>query len=184
MDTDGSNPRQILEGNNLTRWLPDGSGILYQVFKNNHVAIYDLASGRLREVSTQADIATMPVLSFDGRWVVYQSTSPGKAAGNVDVHAASLAGGAPRVVAATPRQDFHPFFSPSGRWVYFQPDHKNLYRVPGPAQDWKSAEPVKITDFPESGLFLEDPQISRDGKQFLYSRGKITGDIWILRRGQ
>ena len=34
MDTDGANPRQILEGNNLTRWLPDGSGFLYQNLKN------------------------------------------------------------------------------------------------------------------------------------------------------
>src|SRR5262245_31741185 len=36
----------------------------------------------------------------------------------------------------------------------------------------------------ESELFVEDPQISRDGKQLLYSRGRITGDIWILRRGR
>ena len=41
-----------------------------------------------------------------------------------------------------------------------------------------------MTDFPESGLFLEDPQISRDGKQLLYARGKIIGDIWILKRGK
>jgi hypothetical protein len=69
--------------------------------------------------------------------------------------------------------------------MYFQPDHKNLFRVPGPAQDWKQANPVKATDFPEpAGLFLEDPQISRDGKQLLYSRGKITGDIWLLSRSQ
>jgi Tol biopolymer transport system component len=124
----------------------------------------------------------MPTPSLDGKWIVYQST--GKDAGNVDVHAVGLDGGKPRVVVSTARQDYHPFFSPSGRWVYFQPDHKNLYRVPGPAQDWKPAEPVKITDLPESGLFLEDPQISRDGRQLLYSRGKITGDIWILRRGK
>ena len=31
MDADGANPRQVLEGNNLTRWLPDGLGILYQL---------------------------------------------------------------------------------------------------------------------------------------------------------
>jgi hypothetical protein len=29
-------------------------------------------------------------------------------------------------------------------------------------------------------LFMEDPQISRDGKQFLYSRVKTTGDICVL----
>lgn len=79
----------------------------------------------------------------------------------------------------------HPFLSPSGRWLYFQRDHKNLYRVPGPAQDWKKADPVKITDFLETGgLFLEDPQISRDGKQLLFSRANISADVWIIRRGK
>jgi len=85
---------------------------------------------------------------------------------------------------ATPHQDYHPFVSPSGRWLYFQPDHKNLYRVPGPAQHWRPAEPEKVTTFPESGLFLEDFQISRDGRWLLYSRGHITGDIWIMKLSQ
>src|SRR6266850_2125001 len=173
------NSRQILEGNNLTRWLPDGSAILYQDLKNQ-IFVYDLATGRSRQIPTQPDVVTMPTPSPDGKWIVYQATS--KDAGNVDAHAVRFEGGQPRVVASTQRQDFHPFFSPSGRGVYFQPDHKNLYRVPGPAQDWKRADPVKITHFPESGLFLEDPQISREGTQFLYSRGTVTGDIWILRR--
>jgi hypothetical protein len=87
-------------------------------------------------------------------------------------------------VVETPREDFHPFISPSGRWLYFQPDHKNLYRVPGPAQGWRQAEPEKVTNFPESGLFLEDPQISRDGRYLFYSRASITGDIWIMNLGK
>jgi eukaryotic-like serine/threonine-protein kinase len=184
MDADGSNPRKILDGNNLTRWLPDGSGLAYyEAGSNNRLLIYDLASGKSREVSTKPDAVTMHTLSADGKWAVYQATPPGRGPGNVDAHAIELATGAIRTAASSPQQDYHPFFSPSGRWVYFQPDHKNLYRVPGPAQDWKQAEPAKITDFPEgAGLFLEDPQISRDGKQFLYSRGHITADIWILRR--
>jgi Tol biopolymer transport system component len=167
-------PRQILEGNVLTRWLADGSGLVYQNQKNL-IFFYDLANGRSRPIATQPDVVSMHTPSLDAKWIVYQSTSTD--AGNVDVHAVGLDGGQPRVVASTRRQDFHPFFSPSGRWVYFQPDHKNLNRVPGPGQDWKRADPVKVTDFPESGLFLEDPQISRDGKQLLYARGKITGDI-------
>ena len=182
MDTDGANPRQILEGNVLTRWLPDGSGLVYQNLENL-IFFYDLTNGRSRPIATQPDVVTMHTPSSDAKWIVYQSTSKGS--GNVDVHAVGLDGGQPRVVASTLRQDYHPFFSPSGRWVYFQPDHKNLYRVPGPAQDWKPADPVKITDFPEpAGLLLEDPQISRDGKQLLYSRGRVTGDIWILNRGR
>ena len=181
MDADGANPRQILEGNNLTRWLPDGSGLVYQTL-NNEAALYDLASRSSRPIATKPDVVTMLTPSADAQWIVYQSTT--KDDNNVDVHAVSLKGGQPRAVVSTQRQDFHPFFSPSGRWVYFQPDHKNLYRVPGPAQDWQSADPIRITDFAESGLFLEDPQISRDGKQLLYSRGKITGDIWILTRSK
>jgi Tol biopolymer transport system component len=181
MDADGANPRQILEGNNLTRWLPDGSGLVYQTLKNE-AAVHDLATRSSRPIATKPDVVTMLTPSADAKWIVYQSTS--KDDGNVNVHAVSMDGGQPRAVVSTRRQDFHPFFSPSGRWVYFQPDHKNLYRVPGPAQNWQRADPVKITDFPESGLFLEDPQISRDGKQLLYSRGRITGDIWILSRSK
>ncbi len=81
-------------------------------------------------------------------------------------------------------QDYHPSISPSGKWLYFQPDHKNLYRVPGPAQDWRKAEPEKVTNFPESGLLLEDIQVSRDGRRVLYSRGRITGDIWLMNFGK
>ncbi len=180
MDTDGANPRQILEGNNLTRWLPDGSGIVYQTLKTQ-MFLYHLPNGSSRQIPTQSDTVTHHALSPDGQWIVYQATA---AAGDVDAHAVRVEGGQPRVVASTPQQDFHPFFSPSGRWVYFQQYHKNLYRVPGPLQDWKQADPAKITNFSEPGLFLEDPQIARDGKQLLYSRGRITGDIWILRRGR
>jgi len=181
MDPDGANPRQILGGNNLTRWLPDGSGIVDQSLKLE-IFLYDLATGRSRQFPTQPDVVTMPTRSPDGQWILYQAT--GQDAGNVDVHAVGLDGGQPRVVVSTPRQDLHPFFSPSGRWVYFQPDHRNLYRVPGPGQNWKPANPARMTDFPESERFLEDPQFSRDGKQLLYARGKVSGDIWILKRGE
>jgi Tol biopolymer transport system component len=148
--------------------------------------VYDVASGKSRQITDEKGVGGMPAASPDGKWLVYQFQGGGnQVAGNVDVHATPMAGGPARVIVATPRQDYHPFFSPSGQWMYFQPDHKNLFRVPGPAQDWKQANPVKATDFPEpAGLFLEDPQISRDGKQLLYSRGKITGDIWLLSRSQ
>jgi hypothetical protein len=80
----------------------------------------------------------------------------------------------------SPREDFHPFFSPTARWLYFQQDHKNIFRVPGPAQGWAPAEPQQVTQFPSAGLYLEEPQISRDGTQLFYARGRITGDIWLL----
>jgi eukaryotic-like serine/threonine-protein kinase len=179
MAADGGNPRQVAEiGLNTARWLPDGSGVVY-MGKDRQYHVYELASGKSPQITQEKGVGGQPAASPDGRWLAYQF----QGIGNVDVHATPMTGGAAREIVATPRQDYHPFFSPSGRWMYFQPDHKNLYRVPGPAQDWKQTEPVKVTDFPEpAGLFLEDPQISRDGKQLLYSRGKITGDIWLLSR--
>jgi Tol biopolymer transport system component len=186
MAADGGNPRQIAEvGLRTARWLPDGSGVLY-MGTDRQYHVYDVASGKSRQITDEKGVGGMPAASPDGKWLVYQFQGGGnQVAGNVDVHATPMAGGPARVIVATPRQDYHPFFSPSGQWMYFQPDHKNLFRVPGPAQDWKQANPVKATDFPEpAGLFLEDPQISRDGKQLLYSRGKITGDIWLLSRSQ
>jgi serine/threonine protein kinase len=178
MAADGGNPRQIVEGVNITsRWLPDGSALVFS--KNSQFFVYELATGHSRQFSQEKGFVGFFDVSPDGKWLAYQQAN----SWNVDVHATLIAGGPPRVVVASPKQDYHPFFSPRGDWMYFQPDHKNVYRVPGPAQDWKHADPQKITTFPESaGLFLEDPQLSADGKHLLYSRGKTTGNIWVLRQ--
>ena len=65
----------------------------------------------------------------------------------MNVFALPLAGGSPRRVDTGPYDAYHPFFSPTGRWLYFQPEHKDLYRVPGPAQGWATAAPEKVTSF-------------------------------------
>ena len=94
-----------------------------------------------------------------------------------------LGGESRRVIAVEGHDGFHPFFSRSERWLYFQLDHKNIYRVPGPAQHWRAAEPEQITHFAGTGLFLEDPQLSLDGKHLLLSHGHRTGDLWLMNLG-
>ena len=178
MSADGANPRKLMPlGYALFAWMPDGRAIVHGSPDLRQLLMVDIASGATRQLVNEPGVLSVVAPSPDGRWVVYQSMMR---AGNIDLRAVPTDGGPSRVVVETPRQDFHPSLSPSGRWLYFQPDHKNLYRVPGPAQDWRKAEPEKVTTFPESGLFLEDPQVSRDGRQLLYSRGRITGDIWLL----
>ena len=137
----------------------------------------DLATGQSRVLTDEPGIANITNVSPDGRWVIYQCNVNAQ----MDLHAVSLEGGPPRAVVATPGQDYHPFVSPSGRWLYFHLNHKNLWRVPGPAQDWKAAEPVQVTFFPESGLWLEDIKASPDGKKLLYSRGHTSSDLWLLK---
>jgi hypothetical protein len=67
--------------------------------------------------------------------------------------------------------------------MYYLPDHKNLYRVLGPAQEWRSAMPERITDFHLTPIsFVENPQLSGDGQQLAYSRGRVTSDTWLITR--
>jgi Tol biopolymer transport system component len=125
-------------------------------------------------------VRTLLAVDASGQWIAYQVTDSGFAG----IAAIPVAGGTPRTIVTAPYEAYHPFFSPSGRWLYFQPDHKNLFRVPGPAQGWVSAPPEKVTNFSGLDLYIEDPKISRDGTRLLYTRGRRTGDIFILRLGR
>jgi Tol biopolymer transport system component len=179
MSPDGANPRLLIENGSNPKWTPDGRAIAYGVVTEgqpNELFIFDLATKTARQLPTGNGFVPIFAFSPDGEWVFYQSNE----SGNIDVRATRVAGGETRTAVASSHQDYHPFISPSGKWLYFQLDHKNIYRVPGPTQDWRAAEPEKVTNFPESGLFLEDPQISRDGRQLLYSHGRFTGDIWMI----
>jgi hypothetical protein len=59
-----------------------------------------------------------------------------------------------------------------------QPNHRNVWRVPtagGPLE--------QVTNFPESGLFLEEPTLSPDGRALVYTRWNGGSSIWLLRLG-
>ena len=81
MESDGANPRQILEGNNSTlasRWF----GL--HVPEPQESALPLPAPNRPGPAEpTQSDVVTMPAPSPDGQWIVYQAS--GKDAGNVDI---------------------------------------------------------------------------------------------------
>ena len=180
MTADGANPQKLGDGWFGYAWMPDGHAIVGWSRATRQLGLFDVSTKQQRAITNEEGVGQVVAISSDGKWIAYHST----VSGNVDVRIVPIEGGESRVAVDTPRYDVHPFFSPSGKWLYFQPDHKNIYRVPGPAQDWRKAEPEKVTNFPESGLFLEDPQISRDGRWLLYSRGRITGDIWIMNLGK
>ena len=146
MDADGANPRQILEGNILTRWLADGSGLLYYNQTESDLLLrpYERPLSADSHSAGRGDHA-----HAESRWQSGSSINPrAKTPVTSTCTRVGLDGGQPRVVASTRRQDFHPFFSPSGRWVYFQPDHKNLYRVPGPGAGLETRRSSQDHGFP------------------------------------
>ena len=179
MAADGANPQRVLEGVIAFQWMPNGREILY-IASDRKFRAFDLTSRNSRQLNDETSHPGVFSISPDGQWVIAQSTR----AGTVDLEVFSTSGGESRLVVESPREDYHPFVSPTGKWLYYQPDHKNIYRLPGPAQGWRQAEPQQITNFPESGLFLEDPQISGDGHYLFFSRARITGDIWIMDLGK
>jgi hypothetical protein len=40
-----------------------------------------------------------------------------------------------------------------------------------------------VTHFPESGLFLEEPTLSPDGRSLAYARWNGGSSLWLLRLG-
>jgi Tol biopolymer transport system component len=175
MAADGANPQPLIdkagtgEGVGAGHWLPDGSGLVYRSGKDQQLYVFNPAAKSSRRLTDE--LAVMPILNVspDGKWVVYQSTI----AGNVDLRAVPFEGGRSRVVVATPHQDYHPWFSPSGRWLYFHLDHKNLWRVPGPAQGWHAAQPERITNF---GRGLNGP----DHRVFAHGQAGYGGGQTLL----
>jgi Tol biopolymer transport system component len=179
MAADGGNPQRIVENlglNALFTWMPDARRIV-RVGANRRLNVLDLETRAERTLADEPGIMPVVTVSPDGGWVVYQCV----VGATVDLHAVPADGGAVRAIVASPAQDYHPWISASGLWLYYMPDHKNLYRVPGPAQDWREAPPERITDFHLTPFdFIENPQLTRDGRALAYSRGRITSDLWLL----
>jgi serine/threonine protein kinase/Tol biopolymer transport system component len=176
MAADGANPQRLIEKAGYAEWMPDGNALTYVSLSEGQLYVYDFRTKSSRKLTNERGIFGSGAPSSDGRWITFMSI----ASGNVDIRAVPIEGGQSRTVVASEQQDFHPKFSPSGKWVYFLLDHLNLYRVPGPAQNWREAKPEKVTHFPESGLFLEDPRISPKGNALIYARRRTTGDIWVM----
>ena len=178
MAADGANPQRRVERmglNGLFTWMPDGRGIVH-VGPDRQLYLLDLASGTERRLTNEPGVMPVVAISPDGKWVIYQCV----VGATIDLHAVPATGGDVQIVVASRTQDYHPSVSPSGRWVYYLPDHENLYRVPGPAQNWRPATPERVTDFTLTPVsFIENPQLSRGGGTLAYSRGQITSDVWL-----
>jgi serine/threonine protein kinase len=171
-----SHKRGLGAGNNACELSPDGRSALYSYVKDgfNQLFILDLASGRERQLTTSRSDKYDGRWSPDGRWIIF----PSNAGGSVQVWKVSAQGGEERALTSGDERMRHIFYSPDGRWIYVQPSHRNIYRLPaegGPLQ--------RVTNFPESGLFIEEPNISPDGKFLVYARSRGGSSVWLLTLG-
>ena len=186
MAPDGANPRSLgrTASNGFLAWTPGARSLLIVDPGDGQLYRFDLASGASTKLTNEAGLLPISCMSPDGAWIAFQSRQSTR--GNVVIRALPVAGSMTspsRVVVDLGERDenaYHPFFSPSGRWLYFTPDHRNIYQVPGPAQNWRALPAERCTKFPDSGLYMEDPQATHDGRRLMYSRRRATADLWIM----
>jgi Tol biopolymer transport system component len=155
---------------------PDGHRVLVRHPEGTDVQLYELDLVTHRERA----ITTTPGDKYDGIW----SPDGGQIAfvadtgGTVQLWTQPAGGGEARQLTFGVERMRHPTFSPDGRWIYVQPSHRNIWRVPtsgGPAE--------RVTSFPESGLFLEEPTLAPNGRALVYARWKGAASVWLLRLG-
>ncbi len=142
---------------NTVAWTPDGR----VVFGSNESSMLDLwimdADGNnRRQLTSNAGRNLGPVVSSDGRYIVFTSTRGGAGA----VWRMNLDGSSPRQLSPG-KGEGSPTISPDGKWV--------LYSTPGAAKPtvWKvsieGGSPVELT----SRVAL-NPMVSPDGKFIAY----------------
>jgi WD40 repeat protein len=104
-------------------------------------------------------------------WCVYSSNQ----GGDVQIWRIATTGGEEQRLTTGYDRIRHISFSPDGRWIYLQSNHQNIYRMPatsGPRQ--------QVTKFPETGLFIEEPKLSPDGRWLACCRNNGGSYLWLL----
>ncbi|MFQ5816621.1 MAG: protein kinase [Terriglobia bacterium] len=155
---------------------PDGRKLLYAYRVDGFVQLFvlDLASRQERQLTFDPSDHYSGDWSPDGRWIALISN----AGGTIQVWRMPASGGEPQRLTSGYERMRHAFYSPDGRWLYVQPSHRNIYRMPA------SGGPLEpVTTFPKSGLFLEEPALSPDGRYLAYCRSRGGSSLWVLTIG-
>jgi Tol biopolymer transport system component len=155
---------------------PDGKSLLYQrkVGGTNQIFQFDLGSRKSGQLTSSPGDKNNAVWSPDGRSIAFSSN----ATGTMQLWKMASSGGEPVMLTSGYERMYHPFYSPDGKWIYIQPSHRNICRVPS---EGGKLEPV--TKFPESGLFIEEPTLSPDGRWLAYARSNGGASLWLLTLG-
>ena len=138
----------------------------------NQLFVLDLTTRRDRALTHSGSHKYQGAWSPDGRWIAFSANT----GGTVHVWRIPAAGGREEQLTNGAERYLHMFYSPDGQWLYVQPSHRNIYRMPA-----NGGPPRPVTRFPESsGLFLEEPTIAPDGRYLAYNRARGGSSLWML----
>jgi TolB protein len=120
-DWDGHDQRQMTKNTDLDllpTWTPDGSGILYTRYEDQHpdLAEVSLSTLKTRTLSKRGELNSGGALSPDGRKLVWSMSVDG----NADIYLTDFNGsGEPTRLTSEPGIDTSPSWSPDGRQIAF-----------------------------------------------------------------
>jgi Tol biopolymer transport system component len=170
-------PQPALSGTFACAFSPDGRRIVYAHLAGafNQLFVFDMDSRMERQLTTSPSHKYQGAWSPDGRWVAFSANT----GGTVQVWRILVAGGEEQQLTNGLERNIHLFYSPDGRWLYVQPGHRNIWRMPADGGTLQN-----VTRFPESGLFIEEPTISPDGRWLVYNKGGGGASLWMLTIGR
>ncbi len=131
----------------------------------------DLATGASRQLTFSAGDKWAAEWSPDGKYILFSSN----AGTGVQVWQKAMDGGQERQLTTGYERIRHAFYSTDGRWIYYQPSHRNIFRMPA-----EGGTAQQVTHFPDAVLFMEEPSMSPDGRDLLYTRSMGGASLWLL----
>ena len=173
---DGSAAEELIppaEGLGYGQISPDGSRLVFsrRSGENLQLFVLDMKTRKQQALTSSPGNKWEGVWSPDGKWIVYFSN----AAGSIQVWRIPAEGGREEQFTFGDDRMRHAFYSNDGRWLYVQPNHGNILRMPA-----GGGKPEAVTHFPESGLFIEEPTLSPDGRYIVYCRSNGGSSLWVL----
>jgi serine/threonine-protein kinase len=148
------------------RFSPDGNRIALQVAYGSHdqIAIYDIESDRLTQLTSDAANHWNPIWTPDGRRIVYSSDASGGGSQSLYLRSADGSGKVERLTTGSGRQ-ITASMHPSGRFILYAEASSGLSILPleeSPEKGWTAGPPRALSDgkaFEGSGAFSPDGRL-------------------------
>jgi Tol biopolymer transport system component len=189
MGTDGSGAQPLvdpmppdLEEPELEAWSPDGERFVFSCThktKGQSLALghFDAATGKgslVRILDLPGQTFNHAAWSPNGEWLAFESVSEG----SWDLWLADGDGRNPQRLTSDPGNERAPVWSPDGKYLYFNRDHRTLWRLAIDA-DGKAPKPAELwAKFPQRKVDTESLAFVKDRAVLVITQE--ASELWLV----